>query len=172
MIRVTPEDKLTSWRASGDWPRLLPLTTPASGSITRAIRFARPCPEVQSEVKNTGGSERWASVADGVAYGGWGRVRATRPCFFFGLMSLINSRAARGPTPLLFPPPSRVTRRDHTGIDPPSCPHAGPAPQLTHRGLLIPSPSAALSPVPPPASISPCSPGLLHSPSVVWRALA
>lgn len=103
MIRVTPEDKLTSWRASGNWPRLLPLTTPASGSITRAIRFTRPCPEVQSEVKNTGGSERWASVADGVAYAGGGRVRAARPFFFFfGLMSLINSR---GPTPSLFPLP-------------------------------------------------------------------
>lgn len=85
MIRVTPEDKLTSWRASGNWPGLLPLTTPASGSITRAIRFTRPCPEVQSEVKNTGGSERWASVADGVAYWGrgGGRVRAARPFFFF-----------------------------------------------------------------------------------------
>lgn len=78
MIRVTPEDKLTSWRASGNWPRLLPLTTPASGSITRAIRFTRPCPEVQSEVKNTGGSERWASVADGVAYG-------ERGGFFWGV---------------------------------------------------------------------------------------
>lgn len=55
MIRVTPEDKLTSWRASMADLRQLSsrsLTTPASGPITRAIRFSLSCPEVQSEVKN------------------------------------------------------------------------------------------------------------------------
>lgn len=117
MIRVTPEDKLTSWRASGNWPRLLPLTTTASRTITRAIKFTRPCPEVQNEVKNTGGGERWVSVvADAVAYGGC--ARAARPFLFFfflfGLMSLINFIAVRGPTPSLSPPTSRLTRRDHT----------------------------------------------------------
>lgn len=56
MIRVTPKDKLTSWRASVAEQRQLfshSLTTPASGPITRAIRFSLPCPEVQSKVKNT-----------------------------------------------------------------------------------------------------------------------
>lgn len=56
MIRVTPEDKLTGWRASMAEQRQLfshSLTMPASGPITRAIRFGLPCPEVQSEVKNT-----------------------------------------------------------------------------------------------------------------------
>lgn len=44
MIRVTPEDKLTSWRVSDTWPRRLSLTTLVYGSITQAIRFTRPCP--------------------------------------------------------------------------------------------------------------------------------
>ncbi len=53
MIRVTPADKLTSWRASMAELRQLSsscLTTPVSSPITRAIKFSK----VQNTVQRQG----------------------------------------------------------------------------------------------------------------------
>lgn len=122
MIRVTPEDKLTSRRASDNRPRRLSLTTSAYGSITQAIRFTRPRPEVQSEVKNAGGSEQWTPVTDAVAY-----RDAYQPldyCLLSHVTDQLWSCMRSNTFALSFS--ARVIHRDHTGIDLPSRPRAGP----------------------------------------------